>query len=71
MELTNDVRKQILKNKLEAMEQEEYSILVSLEIAVEVKNESLVKQLQPQAEMIRKSINALKKRIEELDTPQE
>ena len=66
MNLSTEVKLEILEANLQALIREEYSILTALSIAVEVGNEPLVQKLQPRAETSRKTINAFKKKIAEV-----
>lgn len=67
MELSNEIKLAILNNNLQMLLQEEYSILTSLAIAVEVENKQLVDRLQPQAETSRKTIDKQKNKIAEVE----
>lgn len=49
------------------MLQEEYVLKTRLAIAVEVKNQPVVERLEPQVMIVVQSLDALKKRIAELD----
>ena len=66
MNLSTEVKLEILEANLQALIREEYSLITALSVAVEVGNEPLVQQLQPRAETSRKTINAFKKKIAEV-----
>jgi len=67
MELTNAVKLAILNNNLQTLLQDEYALLTSLAIAVEVENKPQVDRLTPLAEVSRKTIDKLRQRIKVLE----
>jgi len=66
VDLTNDVKRRLIEAELIQTSQEEYVLKTRLAVALEVKNDALVERTQPQVEMLRRTIDALKKKLDEI-----